>query len=181
MWLPLEKPAGQCSDMSELHKAVFFDRDGVINKERTDYVKTTAELEILPNVAESVRLLKDAGFLVVVITNQSAVNRGLTNHNNIKEIHSTIQKYLKRNGTYIDGFYYCPHRPDENCDCRKPKPGLLLEAARELKIDLKSSWMIGDKKSDLQSARLAGCKAIVISEDMGLATAVQNILNSIHS
>ena len=109
------------------------------------------------------------------------MNRGLTNNNNIDEIHSAIQKYLKRNGTYIDGFYYCPHRPDENCDCRKPKPGLLLEAARELKIDLKSSWMIGDNKSDLQSAKLAGCKAIIISEDMGLAAAVQNILNSTHS
>jgi D-glycero-D-manno-heptose 1,7-bisphosphate phosphatase len=167
--------------MSKLHKAVFFDRDGVINRERADHVKTVEELEILPNVAESVRLLKDAGFLVVVITNQSAVNRGLMNHNNIKEIHSTIQKYLERNGTYIDGFYYCPHRPDENCDCRKPKAGLLLQAAYELKIDLKSSWMIGDKKSDLQSAKLAGCKAIIISVNMGLATAIQNILNSIHS
>ena len=109
--------------MNNLYKTVFLDRDGIINKNRPDYVKTIDELEIL-EVAESIKKLKDNGFLVVVISNQSAINRGLTNHENVKQIHSTIQEYLKKNGTKIDAFYYCPHRPDEDCDCRKPKPGL---------------------------------------------------------
>lgn len=166
--------------MSKLHKAVFLDRDGVINKERSDYVKTVDELEILPNVTESVKRLKNVGFLVVVITNQSAINRGLTSHDNIKDIHSTIQKYFRKNGSSIDGFYYCPHRPDENCDCRKPKPGLLLKAIYELNIDPKSSWLIGNNNSDIQAAELAGCKGIKISTEMKLGDAVQNILNSIY-
>lgn len=167
--------------MSKLQKAVFLDRDGVINKERSDYVKTVSELEILPNLYESIKQLKKAGFIVVVITNQSAINRGLTNHDNINHIHSFIQEYLKRHGTCIDAFYYCPHKPDENCACRKPKPGLLIKAANELHIDLKSSWMIGDSDSDIESAVLVGCKSIKVGTNLELFTAVQSILNSNHS
>lgn len=163
--------------MNELHKAIFLDRDGVINKERNDYVKTVSELEIFPGVGESVKQLKDAGFHVIVITNQSAVNRGLTNHNNIRDIHSTIQECLRRSGTSIDGFFYCPHRPDENCECRKPKAGLLLQAAYEFKIDLKSSWMIGDNDIDVQAAKLVGCNAIKIDDKITLNDAIQNILS----
>lgn len=165
--------------MNKLHKAVFFDRDGVINKERSDYVKTIYELEILPRVIESAKQLKEAGFLLVVVTNQSAINRGLTTHDNIKDIHSTIRGFFKNNGADIDGFYYCPHKPEENCYCRKPKPGLLFKAAQELNIDLKSSWMIGNNDSDLQSAISAGCRGIKISTDLGIKVAVQQILDSI--
>ncbi len=164
--------------MNKLKKAVFLDRDGVINKERTDYVKTISELEILPGITESVKSLKDAGFLVIVITNQSAVNRGLTNHDNIRDIHFAIQEYFKKNGTSIDAFFYCPHRPDENCDCRKPKAGLLLKATDEFNIDLKSSWLIGDKDSDLQAAKIAGCKSIKIQPNGALREVVQTILST---
>ena len=167
--------------MNKPNKAIFLDRDGVINKERSTYVKTVSELEIFSGVANSVKKLKDAGFLVIVVTNQSAVNRGLTNHNNINNIHFNIQEYFKKNGTLIDGFYYCPHRPDENCYCRKPKPGLLLKAAEELKIDLKSSWMVGDSDSDIQAAKLAGCKSIKISAEMSFTSAIQTILSSVGS
>lgn len=167
--------------MNNLCKAVFLDRDGVINKERSDYVKTVDELVILNDIASPIKKLRENGFLIVIITNQSAINRGLTTHQHVENIHSTIQRYLKKNGTQIDAFYYCPHRPDEYCDCRKPKPGLLNKAINDLKIDIKSSWMIGDRDSDIEAARVTGCKSIKITSNSGLNSAVQSILNSNNS
>jgi len=158
-------------------KTVFLDRDGVINQERSDYVKSISELEIYPNVAKNIKLLKDAGFLVVVITNQSAVNRGIVTPEMINQIHNSIQNHLKKYGTFLDGFYYCPHIPNENCNCRKPKSGLLEKAILELNIDLNSSWMIGDSDSDIEAANSVGCKAIKISESFSLDNAVEKILN----
>jgi len=158
-------------------KTVFVDRDGVINQERSDYVKSISELEIYPNVAENIKLLKDAGFLVIVITNQSAVNRGIISHEMINQIHNSIQDHLKKYGTFLDGFYYCPHTPNENCNCRKPKPGLLQQAVLELNIDLNSSWMIGDSDSDIEAADSVGCKAIKINDNFSLDNAVEKILN----
>ena len=158
-------------------KTVFVDRDGVINQERSDYVKSISELEIYPNVAKNIKLLKDAGFLVVVITNQSAVNRGIITHEMINQIHNSIQDHLKKYGTFLDGFYYCPHTPNENCNCRKPKPGLLQKAILELNIDLNSSWMIGDSDSDIEAADSIGCKAIKINDNFSLDNAVEKILN----
>ena len=158
-------------------KTVFVDRDGVINQERSDYVKSISELEIYPNVAKNIKLLKDAGFLVVVITNQSAVNRGIVTHEMINQIHNSIQDHLKKYGTFLDGFYYCPHTPNENCNCRKPKSGLLEKAILELNIDLNSSWMIGDSDSDIEAADSIGCKAIKINDNFSLDNAVEKILN----
>jgi histidinol-phosphate phosphatase family protein len=158
-------------------KTVFVDRDGVINLERSDYVKSISELEIYPNAAKNIKLLKNAGFLVVVITNQSAVNRGIITHEMVNQIHNSIQDHLKKHGTILDGFYYCPHIPDENCSCRKPKSGLLKKAILELNIDLNSSWMIGDNDSDIEAANSIGCKAIKISNDFSLDNAVEQILN----
>ena len=158
-------------------KTVFVDRDGVINQERSDYVKSISELEIYPNVSKNIKLLKDAGFLVIVITNQSAVNRGIITHEMINQIHNSIQDHLKKYGTFLDGFYYCPHVPDENCNCRKPKPGLLQKAILELNVDLNSSWMIGDSDSDIEAADSVGCKAIKISDSFSLDNAVEKILN----
>lgn len=164
--------------MANLNKAVFFDRDGVINKERKDYVKTISELEIFSGIIEPIKKLKGAGFNIIVITNQSAINRGLTTHQKVSEIHSAIQEFLKKNGTQIDSFYYCPHKPDENCLCRKPKPGLILRAADEMQINLKSSWMIGDSDTDIQAALAAGCKYLKINSNYELQDAIQEILNS---
>ena len=158
-------------------KTVFVDRDGVINQERSDYIKSISELEIYPNVAKNIKLLKDAGFLVVVITNQSAVNRGIVTHETINQIHNSIQDHLKKYGTFLDGFYYCPHTPNENCNCRKPKSGLLEKAILELNIDLNSSWMIGDSDSDIEAADSIGCKAIKINDNFSLDNAVEKILN----
>ena len=158
-------------------KTVFVDRDGVINQERSDYVKSISELEIYPNVAKNIKSLKDAGFLVIVITNQSAVNRGIITHEIVSQIHDSIQDHLKKYGTFLDGFYYCPHIPSENCNCRKPKPGLFQQAILELNIDLNSSWMIGDSDSDIEAADSIGCKAIKINDNFSLDNAVEKILN----
>jgi histidinol-phosphate phosphatase family protein len=158
-------------------KTIFLDRDGVINHERKDYVKSISELKIFPNVAKNIKLLKNAGFLIVVITNQSAINRGIITRDMIEQIHESIQNYLKKNQTHIDKFYYCPHTPNENCDCRKPKPGLFHQAISELKIDIESSWMIGDNDSDTDAATSIGCKAIKINEKFSLDHAVKKILN----
>jgi D,D-heptose 1,7-bisphosphate phosphatase len=166
--------------MSDLQKCVFLDRDGVINKERTDYVKNILELEIFSEITESIKKLKINGFLVIIITNQSAINRGLTSHEDIEKIHNAIQVFLKQNNTFVDGFYYCPHRPDENCDCRKPKPGLILRAAKERKIDLTKSWMVGDNESDLKAGISAGCKVKKVDSKNKLDSIVKDILNLEH-
>ena len=161
-----------------MNKAIFLDRDGVINKERKDYVKTVSELEIFENISWCVKELKQRNFLVIVITNQSAINRGLTTVEQIKNIHSHIQEFLKKSNVQIDGFYFCPHRPDENCSCRKPKPGLILNASNDFDIDLQSSWMIGDNESDVLAGQQAGCNTIQIKNNNELVDVIKQILNS---
>ena len=158
-------------------KAVFLDRDGVINKNKIDYVKTINELEIFPNIEIPIKKLKKNNFYVIVITNQSAINRNLMTHHQLNQIHSQIQKYLKIFDTSIDNFYFCPHKPDENCNCRKPKSGMLLEAIQEFNIDPKLSWMIGDNDSDIQAGLNVGCQTIKIGKNINLQKAVDKILN----
>jgi histidinol-phosphate phosphatase family protein len=159
-----------------LSRAVFFDRDGVLTRERQDYVKTPEELEILPDIETSLREIQKRGFRIVIITNQSVIGRGLTTHNEMSRIHEKLRTGLAQLGCKIDGIYYCPHRPDEGCDCRKPAPGLILKAARELGIDVERSWMIGDKEMDLDAARRAGCRGIrVETNGGGLEDAVRQI------
>ena len=158
--------------------AIFLDRDGVVNKNRDDYVKNVSELEIFSFISQPIKKLKELGFQIIVITNQSAINRGLTSHENVKEIHNSINNFLKKNDTSIDHFYYCPHSPDENCICRKPKPGLILQAANELGIDLSSSWMIGDNDSDIVAGESVGCKTIKIKSDITLEDAVKILMES---
>ena len=164
--------------MIEKRRAIFLDRDGVINKKRDDYVKSINELEIFPFVASAIKKLNNANFKVIVITNQSAINRNIITHKKVEQIHLTIQNYLKKNQSFIDAFYYCPHRPDENCICRKPKPGLLIKAIQDFKINPKESWMMGDSNSDLESGRLVGCNVMKINNHVNLEKAVELIIES---
>jgi len=151
-----------------MNKAVFLDRDGVINKERKDYVKSIKEFQILDNIPKAIKMLKEEGFLIIVITNQSAINRGLITIETLNEIHNHLQKILKNNNTSIDDFYFCPHRPDENCQCRKPNPGMLVKATQEHDINMNQSFMIGNSLTDIQAAQKAGCKGILLNHNQTL-------------
>lgn len=162
-----------------LSRAVFFDRDGVLTRERPDYVKTPEELEILPGIKTPLLEIQKRGFRIVIITNQSVVGRGLTTEYEMSRIHEKLRGELARFGCKIDGIYYCPHRPEEECTCRKPQPGLILKASRELSIDTTRSWMIGDKEIDLEAAKRAGCRGIRIpTNGGGLADAVRRITDA---
>ena len=157
-------------------KAIFLDRDGVINKERKDYVKSVEEFQIIDNIPKVIKILKEKGFVVIVITNQSAINRGLVTIETLNEIHNHLQKILKDNNTSIDDFYFCPHIPDENCKCRKPNPGMLIKAVQDHNIDMNQSFMIGNSLTDVQAAQKAGCKGILLNQNQTLLELVTNLI-----
>jgi len=143
---------------------VFLDRDGVINVDRRDYVKSWDEFQFLPEVFEALRILAERGFRVVIITNQSAVNRGLMTLDDLNEIHAKMLEEIRSHGGDIEAIYFCPHRPDEDCGCRKPKPGLVRQAAADLGIDLARSYLVGDSDKDVELARSLGIKCVRINE-----------------
>ena len=159
-------------------KAVFLDRDGVLNTRKDDYVKKISELEIFPFISEPIKKLQKAEFKIIVITNQSAINRGLMTKIDLENIHDEIQTFLKKHETKIDRFYHCPHTPLENCFCRKPNPGLLKKAIDDFSIDVTHSWFIGDSDSDILAGESVGCKTIKVDTKVNLADAVNIILNN---
>jgi D-glycero-D-manno-heptose 1,7-bisphosphate phosphatase len=149
--------------------AVFLDRDGVINQNREDYVKSWDEVEFLPGIFDALKELAGSNFLIFVLTNQSAVGRGLLSISTLNTIHQEMKSTIENHDGRINGFYYCPHRPDENCDCRKPAPGLLLKAAAENNLDLNGSYFIGDARSDMEAAVAAGCHPVLVKSGRGAA------------
>jgi histidinol-phosphate phosphatase family protein len=162
-----------------LARAVFLDRDGVLTRERSDYVKTPDELEVLPGIGPPLRDLRKMGFRLVIVTNQSVVGRALTTREEMDRINEKLQSELKRMGCSVDKIYYCPHLPGAGCSCRKPEPGLILRAAKDLGIDVGSSWMIGDKEIDLEAAKRAGCRGIRVETNQGgLQKAVSSIIRA---
>ena len=161
----------------KMKKAIFLDRDGVINLEKKDYVKSIKEFQIRDDIPKAIAKLKEKGFLVIVITNQSAINRKLLKIEVLNEIHDHLQKILRiSNNTSIDYFYFCPHRPDEKCECRKPNPGMLLKAAQDHDIEMNQSFMIGDSLTDIQAAEKAGCKGILLNDDQNLLELIREKL-----
>lgn len=152
--------------MTMSNRAVFFDRDGVINKE-VNYLDSPEKVEILPGIAEAVKLLNDNNFKVVIITNQSGIARGYFTINTLNEIHNLIQNELMKSSAKIDAIYFCPHHPDDDCNCRKPRIGLIKRAETELDIDLTSSYLIGDTISDIQAGINAGLKSILVLTGYG--------------
>jgi len=148
-------------------QAVFLDRDGVINENRHDYVKSWDEFVFLPTAFEALRRLAKSPFVIIVVSNQSAIHRGLVSHQTVKEIHQRMVFEIQQHGGRIDAIFYCPHRPDEGCDCRKPRPGLLLKAARQFNLDLSRSFLIGDAVSDVEAALAAGCQPVFVLSGRG--------------
>jgi D-glycero-D-manno-heptose 1,7-bisphosphate phosphatase len=154
--------------MNMWRPALFLDRDGVINYNRADYVKNWSEFEFLPGVLNAMPLLSTLDWLTIVITNQSAIGRGLVEEETVRQIHQRMLDNVKSAGGLIHHVFYCPHHPAENCDCRKPKPGLLLHAKEHLHIDLARSVLIGDALTDLNAARSVGCLPILVKTGRGL-------------
>ncbi len=142
--------------------AIFLDRDGVINENRPDYVRSWADVSIYPSALAALAQAADLPYKIVIVTNQSAVGRGLVPLAAVEAINRRLVAAIEKAGGRIDGVYFCPHAPDDRCDCRKPQPGLLLRAAREHNIDLVQSVMIGDALSDLAAGRAAGVGRTVL-------------------
>lgn len=149
------------------NRAVFLDRDGVIIKD-VDYLADPEMISFIPGSIAAIKSLQQS-FKIVLITNQSGVARGLIREDKLLEIHNILKKLLADRGTRLDAIYYCPHHPEADladyrldCECRKPKPGLIFKAATDLKIELSESYMIGDKESDIEAGNRAGCKSILI-------------------
>jgi D-glycero-D-manno-heptose 1,7-bisphosphate phosphatase len=157
-------------------KTIFLDRDGVINEEKKDYVKNLKEFKIIDGSLQAIKLLKKNNFRVVIITNQSAINRGLLSIEKLNEIHDFLKSKLLDLDTTLDGIYFCPHTPNENCMCRKPKPGLLQQAISELDINVKDSLMIGDSQTDIDAANKMGCKSILLNKNQNLLQVVKELL-----
>lgn len=156
-------------------RAVFLDRDGTLNEEK-DYLHRIEDFAFIPGAPEAILALKSAGFLVIVVTNQSGVARGYYSESDVERLHRHIQAELAVYGTAVDAFYFCPHHPAAevgayrvSCNCRKGEPGMLLQAAAELNIDLGSSFMIGDKLADIEAGERAGCRSLLVLTGYGAA------------
>lgn len=161
--------------MTNLRKAVFVDRDGTLNEE-SGYLFRKEECRFIPGAIEAVAQLAQAGFLIVVVTNQSGIARGYYQEADLDELHRFMSSAIVARGGAVAGWYHCSHHPDYpvesgQCDCRKPLPGLLHRAAADLGIDLAASWMIGDKLTDIEAGRAAGCRTILVETGYGAAEA----------
>ncbi|OGP65814.1 MAG: hypothetical protein A3K22_05090 [Deltaproteobacteria bacterium RBG_16_42_7] len=152
--------------LNRLQPAVFLDRDGTINQD-TGYIDSPERLFIIDGAASAIKRLNSKGFRVVVITNQSGVGRGYFTKEAADSVNKKLEEVLKREGAHLDGIYYCPHHPDDNCECRKPRIGLLEKAKNDLAIDFKKSYVIGDKGSDIEIAQSIGGKGILVLTGSG--------------
>jgi len=150
-----------------MKKAAFLDRDGVINRKAPEgqYVTRWADMEFLPGSCEAIRLLNDSGFLVIVVSNQRCVAKGLITSEELESMHARMCREFHAAGAMIDAVYYCPHDNQPPCSCRKPQPGMLLNAACAHNVRLDASWMIGDSEHDVQAGRNAGCNTAQIVAD----------------
>jgi len=143
-------------------QAILLDRDGVINAERADYVKEWCEFSFLPDALHALQRLTGLDIPILVITNQSAIGRGIIQHATVTEIHRELAREVKKAGGRIDAFFVCPHHPADGCLCRKPKPGLLFQAAEQFGFALEAALFIGDSVTDYEAAHAAGCRSILV-------------------
>ncbi len=148
-------------------RAVFIDRDGVICQNRKDHVKDWREFRFLPGALDALARLAQTDLRIVIVTNQAVINRGIIPAETVEEIHRRMVSAIEAAGGRVDGVFYCPHRPDEGCSCRKPQPGLLLQAAERLALDLPGSYLIGDAEADMQAGRAVGCRRFLVLTGRG--------------
>ena len=172
-------------NLTNKQKAVFLDRDGTLNK-YVGFLRDIDEFELLSGVCDAIKKINQSGYLAIVVTNQPVIARGEITYEELNEIHNKMETLLGNEGAYIDAIYYCPHHPHKgyegeipelkfDCNCRKPKPGMLIQAANDFNIDLSQSWMVGDSDNDIQAGISAGCKTFLVCENgAGLADFVKN-------
>ena len=164
----------QAKNLHNKQKAIFLDRDGTINK-YVGFLRDINELELIDGVSKAIKMINQSGYLAIVVTNQPVIARGEVSWDELHEIHKKMETLLGKDGAYIEGMYICPHHSDKgfegerpeykfDCDCRKPKPGLLLQAAKDFNIDLSQSYMIGDSERDVEAGKAAGCKESIMVE-----------------
>ncbi len=164
----------QAKNLHNKQKAIFLDRDGTINK-YVGFLRNIDDFELIEGVSEAIKQINQSGYLAIVVTNQPVIARGEVTWDELHEIHKKMETLLGKEGAYIDGMYICPHHPDKgfegerpgykfDCDCRKPKPGLLLQAAKDFNINLSQSYMIGDSERDVEAGKAAGCKESIMVE-----------------
>ena len=170
-----KKGVVQAKNLANKQKAIFLDRDGTINK-YVGFLRKEEEFELLPGVAEAIKKINKSGYLAVVVTNQPVIARGEVTFEGLETIHNKMETLLGKEGAYLDAIYFCPHHPHSgyegevkelkvDCDCRKPKPGMLLKAAEELNIDLSQSYMVGDGENDIKAGKAAGCKTVLLNTE----------------
>lgn len=162
-------------NLKNKQKAIFLDRDGTINK-YVGFLRKEEEFELIPGVAEAVKKINKSGYLAIVVTNQPVIARGEVTYSQLENIHNKMETLLGKDGAYLDGIYFCPHHPHSgyegevkelkvDCDCRKPKPGMLLKATEDLNIDLSQSYMVGDSENDIGAGKAAGCKTVLLNTE----------------
>ena len=172
-------------NLDRKQKCIFLDRDGTLNVYK-GFLTDIEELELIPGTAEALKFINSSEYLAIVITNQPVIARGGCSVQELEEIHNKLETLLGKEGAYIDALYYCPHHPDKGfegerpeykieCDCRKPKPGMLLKAAEDYNIDLYQSIMIGDGKNDMEAGKAAGCQTILVDEQNTLLSVVKDL------
>lgn len=179
----------QAKNLHNKQKAIFLDRDGTINK-YVGFLRNIDDFELIEGVSEAIKQINQSGYLAIVVTNQPVIARGEVSWDELNEVHKKMETLLGKDGAYIDGLYICPHHPDKgfegerpeykfDCDCRKPKPGLLLQASMDYNIDLCESYMIGDSERDVEAGKAAGCKDSILIEtnkDNALLQACESII-----
>ena len=159
-------------NLSNKQRAVFLDRDGTVNVYK-GFLTNIDEFELIDGVAEAIKKINSSGYLCILVTNQPVIARGEVTYEELEQIHNKLETLLGLQGAYIDGIYYCPHHPHKgyegevpelkiDCDCRKPKPGMLYKAAKDFNIDLSKSYMVGDSENDIKAGTLAGCKTVLV-------------------
>lgn len=158
-----------------MNRAVFLDRDGVITQEPPHYAHKLSQLELISGAADAIRLLNENGFTVIIASNQAGIAHGYYREEDAESFNEALKEKLAEAGAYIDVIYYCPHHAEakieryrSDCDCRKPNPGMLTKAERELNIELKQSFIIGDKQTDIEAGKKVGCKTIMVKTGYGV-------------